>query len=101
MAGSVGEAPPVYNPVELLPSPELLNKSNFIATLFPIPEYPKPPPSGPTAVRPAFCKTKEAVGVRSDQLECEVGSEGLHVYGSGPVSTARLGAGSVRELHGL
>src|SRR6266404_1156786 len=62
IAGLVGEAPLVYKPVELLPSCEFWNRSNFTAMLFGIPSvppgkpapYPRPPPDGPSAVRPAF-----------------------------------------------
>src|SRR5262249_5986030 len=66
-AGVVGDAPPVYTPVELPPSPTLLNKSNFTATLWLIPvyagkvgesgPYPNPPPLGPFAVVPLFWMT--------------------------------------------
>ena len=45
-AGVVGEAPLVYMPVESGPSPTLLERSNFTATLFPIPGAP-PGVSGP------------------------------------------------------
>src|ERR1700722_3168744 len=60
--GVVGEAPFVYSPVESTPSPALLYKSNFTATLLPIPgaplvvsgPYPSPPPLGPSAVAAVF-----------------------------------------------
>src|SRR5580704_1598743 len=58
VAGKLGDLPPVYNPVELLPSPSLLKRSNFTATLLPSPAYPKPPPADPMAVRPVFWRTK-------------------------------------------
>src|SRR6266853_3578084 len=58
IAGTVGDAPLVYIPVELVPSPALLYRSNFTATLLGIPgapvvalgPYPSPPPAGPIAV---------------------------------------------------
>src|ERR1700748_3451817 len=65
--GTVGEAPPVYNPVEFDPSPASLCRSNFTATLGAIlpPKpprtggpYPRPPPPGPTACSPSDCRTK-------------------------------------------
>src|SRR5271167_141269 len=54
-AGVVGDAPFVYSPVESGPSPLLLYRSNFTATLLGIPPvppgrsgpYPNPPPDGP------------------------------------------------------
>jgi len=53
-------------PVELVPSWEFWNKSNFTATLVGMPgvppgkpaPYPKPPPDGPSAVVPAFWMVK-------------------------------------------
>ena len=56
----VGEAPSVYSPVESVPSPALLNRSNLTATLLGMPgaplglsgPYPSPPPAGPSAVGP-------------------------------------------------
>ena len=53
-------------PVELVPSWEFWNKSNFTATLVGMPgvppgkpaPYPKPPPEGPSAVAPAFWMVK-------------------------------------------
>src|SRR5580704_6597025 len=58
VAGTLGDLPPVYNPVELLPSPSLLKRSNFTATLLPSPAYPKPPPPAPIAVTPVSWWTK-------------------------------------------
>src|SRR3984957_9613584 len=58
VAGTLGDLPPVYNPVELLPSPPLLKRSNFTATLLPSPAYPRPPPPEPIPVTPVFCSTK-------------------------------------------
>ena len=62
VAGIVGVAPLVYSPVELLPSPVLLGRSNFTATLLAMPGGPpvstegRSPATtiGPMAVAPAF-----------------------------------------------
>ena len=48
-AGVVGAAPFKYSPVEFTPSPELLYKSNFTATLLAMPKYPRFPPPTPMA----------------------------------------------------
>src|ERR1043166_8826659 len=60
--GLVGDAPLVNKPVELVPSWQFWNRSNFTARLLVIPEvephtpdaYPNPPPEEPNAVSPAF-----------------------------------------------
>src|SRR5208282_5774803 len=54
IAGTVGMAPSVYSPVESVPSPALLNRSNFTATLGEICWYPRPLPKSPSAAVPWF-----------------------------------------------
>src|SRR5271165_391440 len=67
-AGTVGDAPLRYKPVESTPSPALLYRSNFTATLLAMPgvpvvlsgPYPKPPPVYPMeeALLPCMVKVK-------------------------------------------
>src|SRR5271165_5756201 len=60
-AGTVGLASSVYIPVESVPSPELLYRSNFTATLCGndvVPPYPSNPPPAPLRVSPLLWMVK-------------------------------------------
>src|ERR1700685_2529174 len=58
VAGTVVSAPLVNKPVELLPSPALLYRSNFTATLLLSPPNPRKLPPPPDAAGPTFWRMK-------------------------------------------
>src|SRR5579871_992167 len=58
VAGTVAPTPLTNKPVELLPSPALLYRSNFTATLLASPPNPRELPPLPAAAGPTFWRMK-------------------------------------------
>ena len=91
VAGTVVSAPSVNKPVELLPSPALLYRSNFTATLLPSPPKSQKATSEARGGGANVLENEgETVGDRIRQLEREVGSERLDVHGCRPPRVSLL-----------
>ena len=89
----------MYRPVEFVPSPALLSRSNLMATLLGIPAYPSPPPSLPSAVGANILNRKsDAVGGGIGQLEGEIGGELLDIDRSAIESAAGFIQTAVGQL---
>ncbi len=108
--GIVGDAPSRYRaPSESSPSPSLLKRSNFTATLGVIP--PEPLGASWSAAKPPTDWTKsagarggilqcegDAVGLGVGKLEGEIRDEAAHVHLSGAECAASLARSAVSQL---